>query len=181
MTPTFYMPVYSQQQILQKLEEPPTPCPDLFIDGYASNMFNVKDSEEYQVSLLKKKEPREIQWQVDATTGVFWAQPPDGLASGQNDWVIDHVIRKMGPVIPQKIWAPKKNSDKVRRVDHEQLHPPIFFIHKNGQDLGLPLTEAAGGSCMCLRGAQEAAPVGTSSHAQIRINVSSISTLIVRI
>jgi len=158
-----------QQQIVQEVStQTSDPC-DLFIDSFTSNMFEPRHSAEYQVSLLKKRIPQEIQWQVDAT-GAFWAQSPVGLASDQHYWVIDHAVRKTGLVIPQKIWAPKKTSDKVRRVDHEQLHPPIFFIHKNGQDLGLRLTDAAGGNCMCLQGAEEAAPVGPSSHAQIRIN-----------
>ena len=177
MTSTFDM--HTQQQILQ--EEAPTPIHrDLFVDSYTAIMFGPRYSTAYQVSLLKKREPGEIQWHVDAT-GAFWAQPPPGLAPEQHYWVIDLVARETGPVIPQQIWAPKKVSDKVRRVDHEQLYPPIFFIHKNGQDLGLPLTEAAGGNCMRLRGAELAAPVCSSSHAQIRINVSPISTFIVRI
>ena len=83
-------------------------------------------------------------------------------------------------MIRQKIWAPKKSSDKLRWVDYEQLHPPIFFIHENGQDLGLPLKGAAGGNCMCLRGAEEAAPIGLNAHLQIRINVSSIFGFMVR-
>ena len=64
--------------------------------------------------------------------------------------------------------------DRLRWVAYEQLHPPIFFTHKNGRDLGLSLKDAAGGDCMCLLGAEEAAPVGSNAHAQIRINVSSI-------
>jgi hypothetical protein len=169
------MPVYPQQQIVQ--EEVSTPS--LLVDSYSAHMFGPRNSEAYQVSLLKKSESGEIQWHF-SDTGVFWAPPPAGLAPDQHYWAIDLAVRETGPVIRQKIWVPKKYSDKVRRVDHEQLHPPIFFTHKNGEDLGLPLTQAAGGSCMCLRGAEEAAPVGPSSHAQIRINVSSISTLIVR-
>jgi len=145
---------------------------DLCIDGYIAQMFDPQAAEEYHLSLLRR-EPGQIQLQADvAGTGAFLATPPPGLTFGQHDWVIDHAVRDTGPVIRQKIWEPKKSSDKLRWVDHEQLHPPIFFIHKNGRDLGLPLKNAAGGNCMCLRGAEEAAPVGTSAHAQIRINVS---------
>ncbi|KAH9984445.1 hypothetical protein BJV77DRAFT_952939 [Russula vinacea] len=103
--------------------------------------------------------------------GAFLAPPPPGLASDR-DLVIDYAVKDAGPVIRQEIWTPKKPSDKVRRVDHEQLNPPIFFIREEGGDLGLPLIEAAEGSCVSLRGAEEAAPVdaGThSTHAQIRI------------
>jgi hypothetical protein len=142
---------------------------DLFIDGYIAQMFDPQVAEEYH-----GREPGHIQLQADVTgTGAFLATPPPGPA-GQHGWVIDYEVRVRGPVIRQKMWAPRNPSDRLRWVDHEQLHPPIFFIHKNGQDLGLPLQEAAGGNCMCLRGAEEAAPVGTSAHAQIRINVSSI-------
>jgi hypothetical protein len=121
-------------------------------------MFGPQVAQEYHASL--RRELGQIQLQADSDVA--------------GSWVIDYAVIDRGQVIRQKIWAPKKSSDKRRWVDHEQLHPPIFFIHENGQDLGLPLTDAAGGNCMCLRGAEETAPVGSGAHAQIRINVSSI-------
>ena len=146
---------------------------DLCIDGYISQMFGPRAAQEY-VSLLRR-EPGQIQLQADvAGTDAFLATPPPGPTFGQHGWVIDYAVIDRGPVIRQKIWAPKKSSDKLRWVEHEQLHPPIFFIHKKSQGLGLPLTEAAGGNCMCLQGAEDTAPVGNSAHAQIRINVRSI-------
>lgn len=149
---------------------------DLFVDGYIAQMFDPWDAEALHVSLLKRGS-RDIRWHIDHVTGAFSAPPPFG-PSNQHDWVIiDYAVRNPGPVIRQNIW---KKSDKVHLVDHEQLCPPIFFINENSQDLGLPLIEAAGGNCMCLRGAEKEAPVGTSAHAQIRINVSSISMFIVR-
>jgi hypothetical protein len=158
-----------QQQNVQRLGDL-----RLCIDGYISQMFDPRVADEYHVSLLRR-EPGQIQLQADvAGTGAFFATPPPGPTSGQHGWIVDYAVKDTGPVIRQKIWAPKKSSDKLRWVDHEQLHPPIFFIHKNGHDLGLPLKEAAGGNCMRLRGAEEAAPVGSRAHAQIRINVSSI-------
>jgi hypothetical protein len=151
---------------------------DLLVDGYTAQMFGPLDADVYYVSLLKR-ERRHIQWRTSAgITDTFLAAPPPGLASDQHDWVIDHVVRATGPVIPQKIWAPRKPSDKVRRVDFEQLQPPIFFIHDNGRDLGLPLIGAAGGNCMHLRDAEIAVRYG-GAHAQIRINVSSNSAFIV--
>ncbi|KAI0287075.1 hypothetical protein BC826DRAFT_889085, partial [Russula brevipes] len=83
---------------------------------------------------------------------------------------IDYVVRDTGSVIPQQIWHPRKLSDTQRYVHHEQLRPPIFFVHRSGADLGIPLTEAAAGNCMHLRGADQVASVGTSTHTQIRIN-----------
>ncbi|KAH9987519.1 hypothetical protein BJV77DRAFT_790154 [Russula vinacea] len=138
-------------------------------------MFGPPDAEAYFSVSLLKREPRPIQWHTDVNyvTGVFLAAPPPGLACDRDDWVIDYAVRSTGPVIQQKIWTPRSDrtpSDRVRRVDHEPLPPPIFFIHNNGWDLGLPLVEAAGGNCMSLRGAEEEAPVGPSAHAQIRIN-----------
>jgi hypothetical protein len=151
---------------------------NVHIDGYIAQMFVPRVARKYHVSVLRR-EPGDIQFQADVGgTGAFLATPPPGPTSGQpepeHSWVIDYAVRNMGPVIRQIIWTPKKSSDKVRWVEHEQLHPPIFFMNKNGRDLGLPLKDAAGGDCMCLRGAEEAAPVGSSAHAQIRINVSSI-------
>jgi hypothetical protein len=145
--------------------------PDLLLDGYTAvtSRFNPQEAEAYHVSLLKR-ERNLFQWNID-DTGAFWAAPPPEQVTDQ-DWVIDYAVRDAGPVIPQKIWAPKKSSDRVRRVDHEQLHPPIFFIHENGRDLCLPLIDAAEGRRMYLRDAQQTARVGPSAHAQIRINVS---------
>ena len=140
--------------------------PDLLIDGYIAHMFGPRDAEQYHVSLLKK-ESRNIQRHNTNGTGAFLAAPP---VSDKVIWVIDYAVRNSGPVIRQSIWAPKTPSDKVRRVDLETLNPPIFFTHHNG-NLGLPLMEAVGGNCMGVRGAEEVAPVGTSAHAQIRINV----------
>jgi hypothetical protein len=149
---------------------------DLCLDGYIAQMFGPRVAKDYHESLLRR-EPGQIQLQADVVAGTdaFLATPAPGPTSGQHDWVIDYAVIKRGPVIQQKIWAPKKSADKLGWVDHEQLHPPIFFIHENGQDLGLPLKDAAGGNCRCLRGAEEAVSVGLSgAHAQIRINVSSI-------
>ncbi|KAF8469803.1 hypothetical protein DFH94DRAFT_217584 [Russula ochroleuca] len=143
---------------------------DLLLDGYTAitSRLDPRDAEDYHVALLKRERIL-FQWHIDVT-GAFWAPPPAVLASDQHLWLIDYAVRDAGPVIPQKIWTPKKASDKVRRVDHEKLHPPIFFFHDNGRDLGLPLIEAAGTNTISLQGAEEAAPVGQSAHAQIRIN-----------
>ena len=153
---------------------------DLFVDGYISHTFGPRDVEVYQSSLLNRGRG-DIQWDVD-DTGAFLATPPPGLATDQHHWVLDHKIRYAGPVIRQKLWAPKKEPDRQRWVEHavDQLHRPIFFI-KQGGGLGLPLTQAADGDCKCLQGAEGAAPVGSGAHAQIRVNVSSISTFVVRI
>ncbi|KAH9971267.1 hypothetical protein BJV74DRAFT_783725, partial [Russula compacta] len=134
-------------------------------------MFGPQGAEAYHASLLKR-ESRLIRWYINVSgfPDVFFAAPPPALDSDQHDWVIDYATRDVGPVIPQQIWVPRKQSDAQRFVHHEQLRAPIFFIDKNGESLGLPLIAAAAGDCMRLRGADQAAPVGSSNHAQIRIN-----------
>jgi len=149
--------------------------PDLLIDGYLSQMFGPLDAEKYHVSLLRR-ESKPIQWYFILPGRIFFAAPPSGQESNQEDWPIDYAIKDMGLVIPQQIWTPRKAADAQRYVHHEQLRPPIFFVLNNGANLGLPLKAAAAGDCMSLQGAEEVAGVGPSSHAQIRINVSSILT-----
>jgi len=146
--------------------------PDLLIDGYLSHMFSPRDAETYHLSLLGR-ESRPIPWHVILPEEIFFAAPPPGVEPNQETWAIDYGIKDTGLVIPQQIWTPRKPSDEQRYVHHEQLRPPIFFAQKDGS-LGLPLKAAAAGNCMCLRDAGRVAGVGPSSHAQIRINVSSI-------
>ena len=149
---------------------------DLLIDGYISHMFSPRDAETYHSSLLRR-EPQHIQsFIVPQSPGVFFAAPPPGLESDQQGWAIDYVTKDTGMVIPQQIWAPRKLSDAQRYVHHEQLRPPIFFVHRDDRGLGLSLIEAAAGNCMCLRGAEQPAGIGLSTHTQIRINVSYILT-----
>jgi hypothetical protein len=151
----------------------------LLIDGYIAHMFDPRGAEQYHVVLLRR-EPRFIQWYTSDTgpPDIFFASPPPGQDTNQHDWAIDYVVRDTGSVIPQQIWHPRKPADAQRYVYHEQLRPPIFFVHRNGADLGIPLTEAAAGNCMHLRGADQVASIGTSTHTQIRINVSPIRTLL---
>ena len=152
--------------------------PELLIDGYLSHMFSPRSAEKYHVSLLRR-ESLQIQWNVILPEKIFYAPPPASV-SNQDAWAIDYAIKDRGHVIPQQIWTPRKPSDELRYVHHEQLRPPIFFTLKDG-GLGLSLKLAAAGNCMCLRGADQVANVGPSSHAQIRINVSSILTSQVRL
>ena len=174
--PIFDLSLIGSRNISRGLEE-------LLIDGYVSHMFCPRDAEAYFSSLLRR-EPRHIQWHTILPEGIFCAATPPGLESNQDNqegWAIDYAIRDTGSVIPQRIWAPRRPSDEQRYVLREQLRPPIFFVQKDGGSLGLSLREAAVGNCSFLRGAQEAAPVGPSSHVQIRINVSSILTFVVRV
>jgi hypothetical protein len=156
--------------------------PDLLIDGYISRMFGPKGAEEYHASLLGRAS-QPIQWFfiLPEFPGIFFATPPPTVQSGQQGWAIDYVTKDTGPVIPQQIWTPRKTADAQRYVYNEQLRPPIFFVHKDRTGLGLSLIDAAGGNCMSLRDADQPAGVGTSTHAQIRINVSYIPKAIARV
>jgi len=145
--------------------------PDLLIDGYLSHMFTPRDAEKYHVSLLRR-EP--IQSHFSLPERSFFAAPPAGFESNQEAWAIDYAIKDTGVVIPQQIWAPRKAADAQRYVHHEQLRPPIFFVPNDGRSLGLPLRAAVAGNCMSLQGAEQAAGVGPTSHAQIRINVGGL-------
>jgi hypothetical protein len=146
---------------------------DLFIDGYIAKMFGPQAAEGYHVQLLSRESRL-----VDSYTRpsgslvIFFAAPPHGLGTNLHDWAIDYATKDTGLVIPQQIWAPRNQSDAQRYVHHERLRPPIFFVHRDYGNLGLPLIEAAAGNCMSLRDAEQTAPIGPSAHAQIRINVS---------
>jgi hypothetical protein len=152
----------------------------LLIDGYIAHMFDPRGAEEYHASLLRR-EPRSIQWYTSDTGSpdIFFAAPPPGQDTNQHDWAIDYVAQGYGFGDPAADLETPENCRMTQRyVHHEQLRPPIFFVHRNGADLGIPLTEAAAGNCTHLRGADQVASVGSSTHTQIRINVSPIRTLL---
>src|SRR5579863_4704988 len=137
--------------------------PELLIDGYISRMFGPQGAQAYHASLLGR-EPQHLQQYtaLPESPGIFFATPPPVIGSNQQSCAIDYVPKDTGPVIPQQIWAPRKTADEQRYVRNEQLRPPIFFVHKDGRSLGIPLTEAAGGNCMSLRGADQPAGVGST-------------------
>jgi hypothetical protein len=81
-------------------------------------------------------------------------------------------------------WRDEENN--VSRAALPAHSKTVFYAYarsslrrRKARDIGLPLIEAAGGDCMCLRGAEEAVPIATGAHAQIRINVSPILTFTV--
>jgi hypothetical protein len=153
------------------------PEPDLLIDGYISHMFGPQDAEKYHATLLRR-ESSPIQWYtLPEFPGIFFAASPTESGSDQQPegWAIDYLVKDTpGLVIRQQIWAPRKQADAHRYVHHEQLRPPIFFVHRDDNGLGLHLVQAAAGDCGRLRGADNVAGIASSTHAQIRINVSPI-------
>jgi hypothetical protein len=44
--------------------------------------------------------------------------------------------------VPQKIYRPPTNSDRVRYVDRVILEEPIFFKYGDSGDFGIPLIDA---------------------------------------
>lgn len=145
--------------------------PQLLIDGYISSTFSPRAAEAYHSTLLRRDSRHLRPYNHPDYPGIFFASSP--LRSDlnppppQTPWTIDYLVQNRGTVIQQQIW--------VTRNQYEFLRPPIFFVHNNGA-LGLDLIRAAAGDCMSLRGASHTAPLDTNSstHAQIRINVSFI-------
>ncbi|KAI0299037.1 hypothetical protein B0F90DRAFT_1858802 [Multifurca ochricompacta] len=84
---------------------------------------------------------------------------------GQPAWLLDYTILQGGTVVPQRFWSPQNPSDT-----QVPLHMPIFFVHKDRKNFGLPLIRAAAGDCMGLLDARIAAPVGDCSTMYIRIS-----------
>ena len=151
-------------------------CEDLLIDGYVSQMFGPRDAEAY-FSLLTNKS-QDMLWEiVIPSESIFYAPAPSVPASDQHNqeaWAVDYVVKNTDSVVPQHIWTPRRPLDAQRYLHRESLRPPIFFAHKNCRSPGLSLRVAAAGNCMCLRGAEQIAPVGPSTHTQIRITVGLI-------
>jgi hypothetical protein len=151
-----------------------TQQPQLLVDGYIAQMFGPGIAEWYHASLLKRG-TRDINWHTEESGSLlfFFAAVPGANGPGPvHRWVIDLKLKYTGLVIRQQIWMPQNRTEVTRYVIQEQLHPPIFLVHRYSRDLGLPLTEVAAGNCMSLHGADQTAPVGPGYHAQIRINVS---------
>ena len=104
----------------------------LDIDGYIAQMFGPQAAKRYHASLLR--EPGQIQSQADvAGTSAFLATPPSpptGLTfNSRPSWVIDYAVRDRGPVIRQKIWAPKKSSFGQTALGCLRAATPPHFLH----------------------------------------------------
>ncbi|KAH9955294.1 hypothetical protein BC827DRAFT_1141722 [Russula dissimulans] len=103
------------------------------------------------------------------TNPVVQNARPSLSINGQPAWLLDYAIRQVGTTIPQRVWSPGNPSDSQRHTN-VSLNMPIFFVHKDRVNLGLPLLKAALGNCEMLLGASSAAPVGDSTTTYIRIN-----------
>ena len=85
-------------------------------------------------------------------------------------WLLDYMLRDVGTVVQQRLWAPVATAD-ARRYGTTPLNMPIFFVQKDRTTLGLPLNQAASGDCSALLNPRLPAPVGQCSTTFIRIMV----------
>ncbi|KAI9461957.1 hypothetical protein BJY52DRAFT_1222161 [Lactarius psammicola] len=146
---------------------------DLHIDGNIAQMFGPQGAAMYFARLLQV-DPRSLRAMIDPQwpSAFFIRNPPVSRARhliihGQPAWLLDYAIRHGGTVVPQRIWAPQ---NEAQRHAHVPLNMPIFFVHNDRVNLGLPVVIAASRDCMTLLGAGTAAPVGDCSTTFIRIN-----------
>jgi hypothetical protein len=152
---------------------------DLCIDGNISQTFGPEGATQYFARLLRA-DPRSIrvtgsqEWAhaFFITNPVVQNSAPSIRTDGQPAWLLDYAIQDVGTVVPQHIWSAQNPSD-VKRYGNVPLNMPIFFVHKNRINLGLPLLGAAAGNCTTLLSPGAAAPVGDGSTTCIRINVSN--------
>jgi len=147
---------------------------DLHIDGNIAQMFKPQGAAMY-FSRLLQADPHTLraittpQW----PSAFFILSPPVSRArhftviQGHPAWLLDYAIKHGGTVVPQRIWAPQNDTQR-----HVPLNMPIFFVHNDKVNLGLPVVTAATRDCMTLYGAGTPAPVGDCSTTFIRINVS---------
>jgi hypothetical protein len=151
---------------------------DLCIDGNISQTFGPDGATQYFARLLRVDAQS-----IRATGSQEWARaffitnpmvqnsPPSIRIDGQPAWLLDYAIQDVGTVVPQHIWSAPNPSD-FKRYGNVPLNMPIFFVHKNRINLGLPLLRAAVGDCKVLLSLGAAAPVGGGSTTYMRINVS---------
>src|SRR6266404_275544 len=159
---------------------------DLLVDGYISQAFLPNRSvEAYIIHLCKTTNFKELIQTLPSPSGpgvVFvireatrrlHPQPLMWDSSGVPLWLLDYVIKDIGTVVPQTLWAPQNQNDIRQYVEEADLQLPVFFIHANG-DLGLSVEDAVNGLChSTLRDAHMQAQLGGKSTTHIRISVSS--------
>jgi len=147
--------------------------PSLLVDGYISQCFNSRATEEYFFRLLKRDTippyrvlsyaGRESRlFIIDSVPPHIPVQPPSEL-----HWVLDRSLVAMGTVVPQNMWSPL-SEDRRQPVGDTELQMPVFFENVDGK-LGLSLQGPAAGRCDGLINAQRSASLGQRSVTNIRI------------
>jgi hypothetical protein len=151
---------------------------DLRIDGHIAQTFGPETAGQYFARLLRVDsqllQPVETQEWPDAffiTSPEVQNAPPSAQIAGQPAWLLDYAIQQVGTVVPQRIWSAQHPAD-AQRYGNVPLNMPIFFVHGDRVNLGLPQPTAAGGVGSMLLGADAIAPLGDCTTTYIRINVS---------
>jgi hypothetical protein len=150
----------------------------LLVDGYISQTFQSRVAEQYFLNLLKSASvPPHATLSYDGREGYFFfvhSVPPHipaPLSSPPGSWLLDRGIVNRGTVIPQTMWTPHSDFDRLQHVQKAQLQMPVFF---EGEDrrLGISLAASTRRRRPSLLDANHPAPLGHKSSTYIRIAVS---------
>jgi hypothetical protein len=147
----------------------------LYTHGYIARMLGTMQAPGYFTHLLHFDERN---FQLVVSNGAFLLLHPTPqnvhpitYIGNRPAWLLDYMLRDVGTVVPQRLWAPAANSD-AQRYGTVPLNMPIFFVQRDHTTIGLPLNQAASGQCPALLNARHPAPVGTCHTTSIRIVVS---------
>ncbi|KAF8269747.1 hypothetical protein EI94DRAFT_1699329 [Lactarius quietus] len=144
----------------------------LLVDGYISQTFRSRTTEQYLLNLLKSPSLSPYTpSSFPSREGNFFflhSVPPHIPTQHTNPpgrWLLDRGVVTKGTVVPQTMWSPHAIIDKRQQVD---LQLPIFFEGPDGR-LGITLEAAAAGQCYALRDANYPAQLGEKTTANLRI------------
>jgi hypothetical protein len=154
----------------------------LYTHGYIARMIGAMQAPRYFTQLLRFDE-RNIQLAVSSGAFLLLHPAVENVRpithiGNSPAWLLDYMLRDVGTVVPQRLWAPTTTSD-AQRYGTVPLNMPIFFIQSDRTTLGLPLNQAASGNCSVLLNARHPAPVGHIHTTFIRIMVSISPKLVI--
>ena len=151
---------------------------DLYVDGNIAQMSGPESAARYFARLLgvdaRSLHPTVTQdwpYAFFITSPAVQTARPHLDVSGRP---LDYAISQAGTVVPQSMWSPGNPADG-QRYANVPLHMPIFFVPLDRVILGLPLLRAVEGGHANIQGANDTAPIGSSSTMYIRIKVSAFS------
>ena len=145
---------------------------DHLTDGYIPNIFGPQNAASYLVRLFQVVAP--LVRAVRHQGGAFYVfnrpshnSPPAVSVNGQHAWLLDHAVRRGGSVVPQQLWSPQSQGDR--------LCTPIFFVNMDGS-IGVPVM-SAGAGYMRLHGTILPPQLADKTTIRIRIGVCTRSFL----
>jgi hypothetical protein len=77
-----------------------------------------------------------------------------------------------GPFVPQKMYKPPTNSDRLRYVEQVELEDPIIFTVENPDEDGIPLIDALNSCIKRLTHRDDTVFEGRGPSISIRLVVS---------